>query len=75
MNVGRFQAGDKSTAICLRCGQLVDTTLVRRDVPFSDGKGFATGILVAVCNICDDVVAIPAQSTPAIREARQRYSS
>lgn len=43
MSAGRFQAGDKSTAICSRCGELVDTTFVQRDVPFSDGKGFVAG--------------------------------
>ncbi|WP_172746163.1 hypothetical protein [Neorhizobium sp. T7_12] len=29
------------------------------------------GILAAVCDECDAVVAIPAQSTPAIRRARE----
>lgn len=75
MSAGRFQAGDKSTAICSRCGELVDTIFVRRDVRFSDGNGPTNDILVAVCDVCDDVVAVPAQSTLAIRETRQRVLS
>lgn len=71
MNAILFQVGDKSNAICSRCGELVSTTFVLRDVPFSDGSGSAKGLLVAVCDVCGEVVATPAQSTPAIREARQ----
>ena len=72
MSAKLFQEGDKSKAICSHCGEPVSSTFVRRDVPFSDGKSLARDILVAVCDVCDEVVATPAQSTPAIREARQR---
>jgi len=72
MNAVLFREDDKSKAICPHCGKLVNTTFVRRDVPFSDGKGSARDILVARCDICDQTVAIPAQSTPAIREAPRR---
>jgi hypothetical protein len=72
MNAKLFQEGDKSKATSSHCCEQVSTTIVRRDVPFSDGKGSAKDILVAVCDVCDHVVAVPAQSTPAIREARQR---
>jgi hypothetical protein len=66
-----FQEGDKGRAICHKCECVVGTTFVRRDVPFSDGNGLARGILVAVCNACDEVVSVPAQSTPAIKAARK----
>ncbi|WP_201213969.1 hypothetical protein [Rhodocyclus purpureus] len=69
-----YQEGDKSKAICQTCADLVETTFLRRDVPFSDGVGLARGILVAVCDRCHEVVGIPAQSTPAIREARKPAS-
>jgi hypothetical protein len=36
------------------------------------GKGFAENILVEVCDECNQVVSIPAQSTPAIAESRSR---
>lgn len=66
-----FIKGDKSKALCEKCG-LVSTTFDYRDVPFSDGSGVASDILVAECDVCHRVVAIPAQSTPAIRGARPR---
>jgi len=63
-------SGEKSRAICEADGQ-VSTTFRYRDVPFSDGSGIATQILVGVCDSCDKVVSIPPQSTPAIRAARK----
>ncbi len=67
-----FVEGDCGKALCHSCGGLVKTLYRRLDVQFSDGKGSAPNILVAVCVQCDGVVAVPAQSTPAIREARQK---
>ena len=66
-----FLEGDKSKAICERCAAVVHTTFMRRDVPFSDASGVAKNILVGVCDVCGDVVSIPAQSTPAIARARK----
>ena len=67
----RYAQGDKSRAICPHCAKLVSTTFGYRDVPFDDGKGKAKHILVAVCDLCSEVAAVPAQSTPAIRHARE----
>jgi hypothetical protein len=72
VNTKLYEEGEKSKAICSSCQQLVTSTFARRDVPFSDGNGEVKNILVSVCDLCDQVVAIPAQSTPAIREARQK---
>lgn len=66
-----YEAGEKSKAICAHCKTLVTTTFQYRDVPFDDGEGVVKDILVAVCDVCNAVVAIPAQSTPAIRRARE----
>lgn len=66
-----FQDGDNSQAFCSHCSDLVSTTFVRRDVPFSDGKGLAKSILVGACITCGQTVSIPAQSTPAISKARK----
>lgn len=63
--------GDHGTALCEHCQQVVATTYVRRNVPFSDGEGEAKDILVGVCDVCDTILAIPAQSTPAIKHARK----
>lgn len=67
-----FQENDKSKAICEHCKKIVLTTFKRRAMSFSDGKGLAQNILVSICDSCDRVVGIPAQSTPAIREARKK---
>lgn len=67
-----YSPGDKSRAICEDCGKLVTTTFGYRDVPFSDGKGLARNILAAACDDCGVVVAVPAQSTPAIAKAREQ---
>ena len=65
-----YQDGDSSTAFCGHCSKVVSTVFERRDVPFSDGHGAAKNILAAVCAECGSIAAIPAQSTPAIAEAR-----
>lgn len=63
-----YQEGDNGRAICGHCEKLITTTFMRRDVPFSDGKGISKAILVGVCDTCSQVVSLPAQSTPAIRQ-------
>ena len=65
-----YAPGEKSRAICPHCAKIVTTTFSYRDVPFDDGVGLAKGILVAVCDECGTVVAVPAQSKPAIRKER-----
>ena len=67
-----FQEGDHSKAVCNQCKQVVTTTFARRDMAFSDGKGSVKGILVGICDGCGTVVSTPAQSAPAIREARRK---
>jgi hypothetical protein len=68
---GPHVEGDKSIAVCHECREVVDTTLKRRDVPFSDGSGVVRDILAAVCDVCGSVVAIPACSAPTIKAARE----
>ena len=63
--------GDQIPALCEECGAAVTGTFRFRDVPFSDGIGFVKDILTVVCDQCDSVIAIPAQSTPAIKAARE----
>lgn len=67
---GFWKEGEKASAICEGCGKVVSTTFRIRDVPLDDGPGVAEGILASVCDHCDEVVAIPAQSTEAIKQAR-----
>lgn len=65
-----YAAGDESRAICEGCAKVVATTFVYRDIAFDDGSGVVKDILVAVCDACEAIVAVPAQSTPAIRRVR-----
>jgi hypothetical protein len=68
--VGVWREGETSTATCTGCGKVVSTTCRHRDVPFDDGSGVVPNILVSVCDHCDEVVGIPAQSTGAIKAER-----
>jgi hypothetical protein len=61
-----YQPGDNSKAVCQVCETVVTTTFALRDVPFSDGSGTVPGVLVAICDLCGGVVAIPAQSSAEI---------
>ncbi|TSP09185.1 hypothetical protein [Cupriavidus campinensis] len=71
MSTAAFQEGDKSTAICPKCKKVVSTTFFLRNAPFSDNKGSAQNILVAVCDVCGTIAGIPARSTEVIRKARR----
>jgi|EndMetStandDraft_4_1072995.scaffolds.fasta_scaffold47924_2 hypothetical protein len=66
-----YRAGEKSKGLCDHCQGLVQATFRYRDVPFSDGHGVVKDILTLVCDTCDEVIAVPAQSTPAIKAARE----
>lgn len=66
-----YKENDQSKAVCSHCERLVTTTFQYRNVPFSDTKEVANNILAAVCNECDSVVAIPAQSTNEIKKQRE----
>lgn len=68
-----WEDGDATLAVCQSCSAMVPATYCVRDVPFDDGGGVVPGILVAVCDGCDEVIAIPAQSTPAIKIAREKF--
>ena len=67
-----FHEGGHSKTICESCAKVQTTTFMYRDVPFSDAAGVVKDILVGVCDGCGEVVAVPAQSTAAIRSAREK---
>jgi hypothetical protein len=66
-----YRESDKGRAMCENDG-LVTTAFAYRDVPFRDGSGAVNDILVAVCDKCGEVVAIPPQSAPAIKAVREK---
>lgn len=57
-----FKAGETSKAIRETCSAVAPTTFHYRDAPFGDGAGISRNILVAVCDHCDTIVSVPAQS-------------
>lgn len=67
-----WSVGDATLAVCQSCIAMVSATYRVRDVPFDDGSGVVNAILVAVCDGCSEVIAIPAQSVPAIKDAREK---
>lgn len=62
------EAGEKSNAFCHACKGLVETTYQVRNVTFDDDSGSVSDLLVGVCDQCDRVITVPAQSLPAIRD-------
>lgn len=66
-----YREGDRSQGICRRCESLVDTQFKVRDYTLPESGKRVPSLLVAVCDRCDEVVAIPAQSTPRLREAQE----
>ena len=71
MSQKTISVGDTSRAFCAVCNDVVPTTAALRDVPFSDGSGTVSDLLVGVCDHCDAVVSIPAQSIAQIKAARE----
>lgn len=67
----RYTVGDISQAVCSGCECIVPTRFGYHDVPFDKGSGSVKSILVAVCDHCSTVVAVPPQSMPAIKATRQ----
>jgi hypothetical protein len=64
-----WNEGDTCEVVCHECGKLVSATLRYRDVGFEDNPVIVRNLLVDVCDLCDAVVAVPAQATPQIRSA------
>ncbi|MGB0833422.1 MAG: hypothetical protein ACPGR2_02790 [Psychrobium sp.] len=68
------KAGDKGKAICHGCECVVETTFMKRDVALSDNSAKVENLLVAVCNNCDAVVALPQQSAEKVNETINKVS-
>jgi len=67
--MGKFYCeGDASKGYCSRCKSVVRTTFKLTTLPLSSKRGSVDGVLAALCDICGEVVSIPQQSTPRIRE-------
>lgn len=62
-----LKVGDTQIAACETCRAFEAITFKLRNVPFSDGSGIVSDILVGVCDKCESVVTLPHQSTPAVK--------
>jgi hypothetical protein len=67
-----LKAGDASRAICPHCKAMRDTVYEYRSVFLTTTKVSVPNVLVGVCRMCDRTISLPAQSTPRIKEARER---
>ena len=61
---------DRSKGICPKCKVIVETVFERRTFPLKVSRRRVKDVLVAVCSVCDEMVSVPPQSTPRLKEAR-----
>ena len=67
-----WNVGDKSEAICPTCKRRAKTSFEIRDVPVTERDMVVPNVLVAVCDGCGEIAAIPAQSAPLLMEALEK---
>lgn len=67
-----LNAGDRSRAICGHCATMRDIEYQYRPLVLEKTKVTVPKVLVGACLVCEQTVSVPAQSTPRIKEARQR---
>ncbi len=67
-----YKVGDTSKAVCHTCKAAKPTTFKLRNIPFSDGEGLVKNVIAGVCDICNEVVSTPPQSTPSIKKAIEK---
>ena len=67
-----WKEGDRSEAICGACEKRVGTRFEVRAFRLEESGIDVPDVLVAVCDECGGTAAVPAQSAPKLREARER---
>lgn len=63
------KAGDKQKTICYNCSELTQSTFSHRDVSLSGTDIVAKNILVASCDVCGWITALPHQSAKDVKAA------
>lgn len=66
-----YQAGERSAGVCEHCKARVRTLMEYRDYTPTGWSVSIPDVLVAVCERCGRVVAVPHQSTPKINASRK----
>ncbi len=67
-----LQEGQRGLAICPNCKGIVEIRYEYRTNHLEESDLDVENVLVGVCEECDEVVSIPAQSTPKLKQARAR---
>ncbi len=67
-----LREGQRRRAICPNCEGIVEIRYEYRTIHLEESDLDVENVLVGVCEACDDVVSIPAQSTPKLKQARAR---
>jgi hypothetical protein len=65
-----LKPGDSTRAICDACG-VVDARFEMRPYQLSEPPVTVPQVLVAVCTMCDRIVAVPYQSSATLNAARR----
>jgi formate hydrogenlyase subunit 6/NADH:ubiquinone oxidoreductase subunit I len=69
--VAKFlKVGEKCKAICTFCQRICPTTILEKDVAGSE-EGKIYTLLVAVCDLCGQVVGIPQSQSKKIKDERK----
>jgi hypothetical protein len=63
-----YQVNDKQKAACEKCKAFVSATFKLRDVDLSDKSDTVKNVLVGVCDICNDVIVLPHQSSVLVKK-------
>ena len=63
------KAGDKQQTICYNCSELTQSTFAHRDVSLSGTDVVAKNVLVASCDVCGWITALPNQSAADVGAA------
>ncbi len=67
-----LREGQRRRAICPNCEGIVEIRYEYRTIHLEESDLDVENVLVGVCEECDEVVSIPAQSTPKLKQARAR---
>jgi hypothetical protein len=67
-----WHEGDRSQALCVKCGDWRETEFQYRTFRLEKSKTNVPDVLVAVCIECGEIVAVPHQSSRTLRAARHR---
>lgn len=67
-----LKENDQTTGLCESCKTRVLVTYKYRSVFLKKTKADVPNVLVGVCDNCDEIISIPAQSFPRLKEAREK---